>query len=104
MTYHGRAVENPEIIAGIARILRTQWDPGGVVRRAASAGAAYYDEHAFIIAGMLSAAARDVDVQRYLRQIEQQHLSETLHPAEVRHGIAVALWRAARAGEDPSAL
>ena len=49
-----------------------------------------------IIAGMLSADARDLEVQRYLRQIEQRALPTTLHPIESRHAIAVALWQAAR--------
>ena len=104
MTYHGRAVETPKIVARIAMILRTHWDPNGALRSAASATDAFYDDQATIVAGMLSAAARDVDIQRYLRQLEQQHLSRTLHPAEARHAIAVTLWQAARADEGSSAL
>jgi hypothetical protein len=44
---------------------------------------------------MLSADAHENEVQRYLRRLEQQ-AGPTLHPAETRHQIAVALWRAAR--------
>ena len=45
---------------------------------------------------LLSAGARATEVQRYLRQLEQQVLPATLHPNEARHAIATALWRAAR--------
>ena len=45
---------------------------------------------------MLSAGARETEVQRYLRQLEQKVLPVTLHSVEARHAIAVALWRVAR--------
>ncbi|MCA0374668.1 MAG: hypothetical protein LCH84_03295 [Gemmatimonadetes bacterium] len=37
-----------------------------------------------------------IEVQRYLCQLEQQAGTPTLHPADTRHQIASALWRAAR--------
>ena len=96
MTYFGRAVEDPVIVARIAEILRDQWDPSGVVRGALHGGDDFYRDQAVVVAGMLSADARETEVQRYLRQLEQQAGPTTLHPAEARHAIAVAAWRAAR--------
>ena len=96
MTYFGRAVEDPAIIARIAEILEQQWDPHGAVRDGLRGEPDFYRAQATIVAGMLSADARDTEVQRYLRQLEEEALPATLHPAEVRHAIAVAAWRAAR--------
>ncbi len=95
MAFVGRAVEDPNIIDRIATILATEWDPAGAVRDTLHGGALFYREQAVIIAGMLSADAHENEVQRYLRRLEQQ-AGPTLHPAETRHQIAVALWRAAR--------
>ena len=102
MTYHGRAVETPAIVAQLADILRTQWDPEGILRDAAGGAVAFYDEQALIVAGMLSAAGRDLDVQRYLRQVEQRLVVTTIHPVDARHAIAVMLWQTVRADEAPS--
>ena len=96
MTYFGRAVEDPAIIARIAEILQHQWDPNGVVRDGLRGDVDFYRSQATVVAGMLSADARETEVQRYLRQQEEEALPATLHPAEVRHAIAVAAWRAAR--------
>jgi hypothetical protein len=91
-----RAVEDPMIVARIAELLRQTWDPAGVVRDALRGGDDFYHEQAVIVAAMLSADARETEVQRYLRQLEQQVGPATLHPIEARHAIAVAAWRAAR--------
>jgi hypothetical protein len=96
VTYFGRAVEDPAIIAQIAEILERQWDPNGVVRDGLQGDSDFYRAQAIVVAGMLSADARETEVQRYLRQMEEEALPATLHPAEVRHAIAVAAWRAAR--------
>ena len=96
MTYFGRAVEDPTILARIEKILEQQWDPNGVIRDGLRAGDEYYRAQALIVAGMLSADARDTEVQRYLREQEEEALPATLHAAETRHAIAVATWRAAR--------
>src|SRR5689334_22192720 len=96
MTYFGRAVEDPSIVARIAEILAQAWDPNAVVRRALRGGDEFYREHAVVVAGMLSADARETEVQRYLRQLEQQAGPATLHPAEARHEIALTMWRLAR--------
>ena len=96
MTYFRRAVEDPAIVARIAAILEKDWDLGGVVRAALQGGGDFYRDHAVVVAGMLSADARETEVQRYLRQLEQRALPATLHPAEARHAIALAAWRAAR--------
>jgi hypothetical protein len=42
---------------------------------------------------MLAAEARETEVQRYLRQVEQAALGESLHPFDVRREIAEAAWR-----------
>ena len=89
-------MEDPTIIARIEAILERDWDPNGVVRDGLDGGNDFYHAHAVVIAGMLSADARETEVQRYLRQQEEAALPATLHPAEVRHAIAVAAWRAAR--------
>ena len=96
MTYFGRAVEDPVIVARIAAILEEQWDLGAAVRTGLHAGNDFYREQARVVAGMLSANARETEVQRYLRQLEQQALPSTLHSNDERHAIAVAAWRAAR--------
>jgi hypothetical protein len=96
VTYFGRAVEDPVIIARIVEILEQQWDPNGVIRDGLRGDADFYRSQAIVVAGMLSANARETEVQRYLRQLEQEALPATLHPAEARHAIAVAAWRAAR--------
>lgn len=96
MAFVGRAAETPQILARLAAILAADWDPAGSVRVALQGGPTFYADHALIIAGMLAADAHENEVQRYLRQIEQRAGPITLHPAEVRHAIAVALWRAAR--------
>ena len=115
MTDYWRAVEDPGIVARIAEILERQWDPRSTVRDGLRGDADFYREQAVIVAGMLSADARvaamigdptrarmlsadarETEVQRYLRQLEQRALPVTLHPFEARHAIAVALWRAAR--------
>jgi endonuclease III len=74
MTYFGRAVEDPAIIARIAEILEQQWDPHGVVRDGLRGEPDFYRAQATIVAGMLSADARDTEVQRYLRQLEEEAL------------------------------
>lgn len=91
-----RAVEDPVIVAHIAEILRQQWDPANIVRDALRGGDDFYQAQAVIVAAMLAADARETEVQRYLRQLEQQAGPTTLHPIEARHAIAVAAWRAAR--------
>jgi hypothetical protein len=96
MAFVGRAVEDPIVIDRLATILATDWDAAGTVRYALHGGWQFYREQAVIVAGMLSADAHENEVQRYLRQLEQQAGPKTLHPAETRHQIAVTLWRAAR--------
>ncbi len=100
MADFGRVKDDPHTVQQLAMILKSRWDPQGTVCRGHEGGADYYHEQAVIVAGMLSAGARDTEVQRYLRQLEQQVLPVTLHSVEARHAIAVALWRAAR-GFDP---
>ena len=80
----------------IAEILHQQWDPAGVVRAALRGGETFYRDQAITVVGMLSAEARETEVQRYLRRLEQQAQPTTLHAVEARHAIAVALWRVAR--------
>jgi len=96
MAFVGRAVEDRAIITRLAEILASQWDAAGVVRDALHGGASFYHDQAIVVAGMLSADARETEVQRYLRQLEQQAGPATLHSAEARHAISVSLWRAAR--------
>lgn len=95
VTYYGRAAEDPTILNHIATILERDWDPESVIQQA-SGDATFYRGQAAIIAGMLAADARETEVQGYLRRLELAAGPRTLHPAEIRHGIAVALWRAAR--------
>ena len=96
MAFVGRAAEDPTILARLASILASEWDPAGLVRDALQGGPTFYADQAILVAGMLAADAHENEVQRYLRQLEQQVGSSTLHPADERHAIAVALWRAAR--------
>ena len=96
MAFVGRAAEDPAIIARLASILASDWDPAGIVRAALHGGPSFYADQGLIVAAMLAADAHENEVQRYLRQLEQQAGPTTLHPADERHAIAVALWRAAR--------
>jgi hypothetical protein len=96
MTELRNALDDPAVVGRIAEILQRQWDPAGAVRDALGGDAAYYREQAIVVTGMLAAEARETEVQRYLRQVEQQALPMTLHPMEARHAIADALWRVAR--------
>ena len=91
-----RAAESLEIRTAVAAVLSAQWDPAGEIRAAAEGGEAYYAEHALTLAGMLAADARTQEVQRYLRQVEQEVLGASLHPFEVRRVIAEAVWRVVR--------
>lgn len=96
MTELRNVLDDPAVVRRIAEILQLQWDPAGAVRDALGGGDSFYRQQGIIVAGMLAAEARETEVQRYLRQLEQQALPATLHPMEARHAIAVALWRAAR--------
>jgi hypothetical protein len=96
MTELRNALDDPTVVGRITEILQRQWDPAGAVRDALGGGDLFYREQAIRVTGMLAAEARETEVQRYLRQVEQQALPATLHPMEARHAIAVALWRAAR--------
>jgi hypothetical protein len=96
MTKLRNALDDPAVVDRITAILQLQWDPAGAVRDALRGDDSFYREQAIIVTGMLAAEARETEVQRYLRQLEQQALPATLHPMEVRHAIAVALWRVAR--------
>ena len=92
----GQVNDDPRTIAQLAAILETQWDIEGAVKQGHSGSSDFYREQAVIVSGMLSAGAREMEVQRYLRQLEQKVLPITLHPVEARHAIAVALWRVSR--------
>jgi len=94
--YHGRASQHPEILARVRDLLATEWDPTGEIRAAADGGPSYYAEQAEIVVGVLAAAGRETDVQRYLRQQEQAALGHSLHPFDTRRRIAEAAWRAVR--------
>jgi hypothetical protein len=100
MSNSGRVDDDPRTTTQLMAILASRWDIGGAVRTGHSGGGDFYREQAVIVGGMLSAGARETEVQRYLRQLEQQVLPVTLHSVEARHAIAVALWRVAR-GLDP---
>jgi len=91
-----RAAESVAIRTAVTGVLATQWDPAGEIRAAASGGEAYYADHALTLAAMLAADARTPEIQRYLRQVEQDALGESLHPFDARRGIAEAVWRAVR--------
>src|SRR5688500_11858573 len=91
-----RAAESLSIRTAVAGILAEQWDPSGEIRAAAGGGEAYYADHALTLAAMLAADARTQEVQRYLRQVEQDALGASLHPFDARRGVAESVWRAVR--------
>ena len=88
--------DDSHITAQLAAILESRWDTGGAVKAGLAGDSDFYSEQAVIVGGMLAAGARETEVQRYLRQLEQKVLPVTLHSVEARHAIAVALWRVAR--------
>lgn len=94
--YLGRASQEPEIVARVREILAAEWDPSRQIRSAVGAGPEYYQEQAVIVVAMLAAAARESEVQGYLRQQEQAALGSSLHPFDARRRIAEAAWRAVR--------
>src|SRR5687768_9484567 len=91
-----RAAESFAIRTAVAGVLAEQWDPAGEIRAAAGGGEAYYADHAMTLAAMLAADARTQEVQRYLRQVEQDVLGASLHPFDTRRGVAEAVWRVVR--------
>ena len=96
MTELRNVLDDPTVMDRITEILQVQWDPAGAVRDALGGSDSFYRDQAILVTGMLAAEARETEVQRYLRQVEQRALPATLHPMEARHAIAVALWRVAR--------
>ena len=103
MTHFRRAAEDPSVVAHVAHLLSSLRDPKRAARDALGANPNFYQEHALVIAGMVSADARDTEVQRYLRQLEQRALPVTLYATDERHAIAVAVYLAAREpGSDAS--
>ena len=89
---HHRAAEDPGLVARMGELLAREWDPAGVIRDAAAGGPDYYQEQALTIVAMLAADARETEIQRYLRQMEQAALGESLHSFEARRAIAVTAW------------
>ena len=96
-----RAAENSATLTAVAAVLAEQWDPAGEIRAALGSGEAFYAQHAVTIAAMLAADAQTPEIQRYLRQVEQDARGTSLHPFEVRRAIAETLWRVVR-GLDPA--
>lgn len=92
MRDHRRAAEDPAMVARMGALLAREWDPHGVIRDAAAGGLDYYREPALTIVAMLAADARETEIQRYLRQVEQAALGESLHSFEARRAIAVTAW------------
>jgi hypothetical protein len=88
-----RAAEDPAILARLTDVLAGEWDPAGAVRMAAGGGADFYAQHALALSGMMAADARETEVQRYLRQVEQAALGESLHPFDVRRALVESVWR-----------
>jgi hypothetical protein len=74
-------------------VLRTRWDPDGVLLRAAGGDAGFYAAHALALTGMVAAAAEQTEVARYLRQVEQLLLGSSLHAFKERYAVSVAVWR-----------
>ena len=95
-TFYGRAVEDPSIVAQVAKLLADDWDPSAEIRNALGGTADFYESEARTILGMLSADVGELEVQGYLRRREQEAIGRTLHPIEARHAIALRAWRAAR--------
>ena len=95
-TPYYRAAENPAVVARMSELLAHDWDPAGAIRAAAHGGDDYYQEQAVTIVAMLAADARETELQRYLRQVEQQALDASLHPFEERRRIAESAWRMVR--------
>lgn len=90
-----RATEDRALVEQVSQLLAREWDPDGAVRDAASGGD-YYGTLALTVVAMLAADARETEIQRYLRQAEQEALGQSLHPFEERRRIAEILWRVVR--------
>lgn len=89
---HHRAAEDPRLVARMSELLVREWDPTGVICNAAAGGPDYYREQALTIVAMLAADARETEIQRYLRQMEQAALGDSLHSFEARRAIAETAW------------
>jgi hypothetical protein len=101
--YHGRAAFDPRIVAEIARVLRTVWDPDGVLGLAASTAAAKdsvepgtHEEFALTIAGILGAGGSEAEVCGYLRREEERLTGAARSTGQLRWDIAQDAWRAVR--------
>jgi hypothetical protein len=88
-----RAAEDPAVVQEVAAVLRTHWDPDGVLVRAGGDDIDFYTTHALALAGMVAADAEQPEVARYLRQVEQRLLGSSLHPFKSRYAVSVAVWR-----------
>jgi hypothetical protein len=98
--YHGRAAFDPAIVATIAGVLRTQWDPDGALGRAASASTSTdhslpttYEEFALAIAGLLAAGGSEAEVSRYLRLEEERLLGAARAPVAIPYAPASTIDR-----------
>ena len=89
--YYARAAGDPRLIADVATMLRTEWDPAGEFQ--APDGTCRPEAHAAAILGILSTGAHMAGVKGYLRRAEEAALSAARSSSADRGKLAETIWR-----------
>ena len=88
---HARAADNPELVARVAELLATYWDPDEEFR--APDDSTSSEAHARAVLGILAAGGPAADVMGYFRRAEAATLSEPRTTGRERWAIASVIER-----------
>ena len=88
---HARAAANPELVARVAEVLATYWDPANEFR--APDDSTSSEAHARAVLGILAAGGPAADVMGYLRRAEAATLGAPRTTGRERWAIASAIER-----------
>ena len=89
---YARAGADPALIAEVAALLHTRWDPDGEF--AAPDGSQQPEAHARTILGILATGADTAGVMGYLRRAGEVALGTPRTTGRERSALAKAAWRA----------
>jgi hypothetical protein len=88
---HTRAAANPELVARVAELLTTFWDPAHEFD--APDGSSSSEAHARAVLGVLAAGGPAADVMGYLRRAEEGALGAPRTTGRERWAIATVIER-----------
>ena len=88
---HARAAGNPELVARVAELLATYWDPAEEFRSPDDSTSS--EAHARAVLGILAAGGPAADVMGYLRRAEVATLSAARTTGRERWAIASVIER-----------